>query len=69
MKRDPAIVVFGEDVADAFPRECPGGVQGQGGRLQADVEPAAPLRRRRVFNSPLAEANIVGRAIGWRCAG
>ena len=46
MKRDPRIVMFGEDVADASRDDGPRRVQGQGRRLQGDRGPPAPLRRR-----------------------
>ena len=61
MARDPRIVVFGEDVADAAVRRpAPG--QGEGRRLQGHLGPPTHVRHRPVYNSPLAEANIVGRA-------
>ena len=41
MARDPRIVVFGEDVADARARQCLGRGQGQGRRLQGHARPAA----------------------------
>ncbi|MSO20153.1 MAG: dehydrogenase [Acidobacteria bacterium] len=69
LRRDPRVLLYGQDIADCGSEQTLPEVKGKGGVFKVTHGLQREFGKGRVFNAPIAEANIVGRAIGYGLRG